>query len=317
MTDYDPSTNTYADHFAEGGTASLAAVGRHVGARRRGAPEREAPADAARERERRPVPRGLDDAERVLRRHRGSEPAAGHAGMGLPDRPRHAEPRQHHQGGRRRQHEGALEREAARERPDADPGGRPQLRLPGHVHRSERRCVEPARLGTAARHAPRRRGAVERRQGRAGGADRRELHADRATGWTGADWIMYWTQPDDGVAPPATYTHDYYAVAASVDALGNVTYTDGTIAFDDSGDEQYSSVNGAQRDGELRRRPERPDRDRRAARRRRARLRHPDGHGRRSHRRGEPGDGPHQRRHGHGPTARGRSARPAVWAELR
>ena len=54
---------------------------------------------------------------------------------------------------------------------------------------------------------------------------------------------MYWTQPDDGVAPPATYTHDYYAVAASVDALGNVTYTDGTIAFDDSGDEQYSSAN--------------------------------------------------------------------------
>ena len=63
------------------------------------------------------------------------------------------------------------------------------------------------------------------------------------TGWANADWIMYWTQPDDGVAPPPTYTHDYYAVAATVDALGNVTYTDGTIGFDDSGDYQYTSVN--------------------------------------------------------------------------
>jgi hypothetical protein len=63
------------------------------------------------------------------------------------------------------------------------------------------------------------------------------------TGWTNADWIMYWTQPDDGVTPPATYTHDYYAVAATLDALGNITYTDGTIAFDDSGDYNYSSVN--------------------------------------------------------------------------
>jgi len=54
---------------------------------------------------------------------------------------------------------------------------------------------------------------------------------------------MYWTQPDDGVAPPPTYTHDYYAVAATVDELGNVTYTDGTIGFDDSGDYQYTSVN--------------------------------------------------------------------------
>jgi hypothetical protein len=63
------------------------------------------------------------------------------------------------------------------------------------------------------------------------------------TGWTGADWIMYWTQPDDGVTPPATYTHDYYAVSASLDALGNVTYTDGTLAFDDSGDTQYTSSN--------------------------------------------------------------------------
>ena len=63
------------------------------------------------------------------------------------------------------------------------------------------------------------------------------------TGWTNADWIMYWTQPDDGTAPPATYTHDYYAVAATLDATGAVTYTDGTIAFDDSGNYQYSPVN--------------------------------------------------------------------------
>jgi pseudomonalisin len=63
------------------------------------------------------------------------------------------------------------------------------------------------------------------------------------TGWATADWIMYWTQPDDGVTPPATYTHDYYAVAATVDALGNVTYTDGTIGFDDSGNYQYNPVN--------------------------------------------------------------------------
>ncbi|HZT94945.1 MAG TPA: S53 family peptidase [Gaiellaceae bacterium] len=63
------------------------------------------------------------------------------------------------------------------------------------------------------------------------------------TGWTSADWIMYWTQPDDGTAPPATYTHDYYAVAATLDATGAVTYTDGTIGFDDSGDYQYTPVN--------------------------------------------------------------------------
>jgi hypothetical protein len=63
------------------------------------------------------------------------------------------------------------------------------------------------------------------------------------TGWTNADWIMYWTQPDDGTTPPATYTHDYYAVAATLDATGAVTYTDGTIGFDDSGDYQYTPVN--------------------------------------------------------------------------
>jgi pseudomonalisin len=63
------------------------------------------------------------------------------------------------------------------------------------------------------------------------------------TGWTNADWIMYWTQPADGTAPPATYTHDYYAVAATLDATGAITYTDGTIAFDDSGDYQYNPVN--------------------------------------------------------------------------
>lgn len=60
------------------------------------------------------------------------------------------------------------------------------------------------------------------------------------TGWTNADWIMYWTQPDDGTAPPATYTHDYYAVAATLDSTGAITYTDGTIGFDDSGDYQYT-----------------------------------------------------------------------------
>ena len=63
------------------------------------------------------------------------------------------------------------------------------------------------------------------------------------SGWLNADWIMYWSQPDDGVAPPATYTKDYYAVAATLDATGAVTYTDGTIAFDDSGNYQYSPVN--------------------------------------------------------------------------
>jgi pro-kumamolisin-like protein len=60
------------------------------------------------------------------------------------------------------------------------------------------------------------------------------------TGWTNADWIMYWTQPDDGTPPPATYTHDYYAVAATLDSTGAITYTDGTIGFDDSGDYQYT-----------------------------------------------------------------------------
>ena len=63
------------------------------------------------------------------------------------------------------------------------------------------------------------------------------------TGWTSEDWIMYWTQPDDGVAPPAGDTHDYYAVGASVDALGDITYTDGNIGFDDSGDYNYNPVN--------------------------------------------------------------------------
>lgn len=63
------------------------------------------------------------------------------------------------------------------------------------------------------------------------------------TGWTGMDWILYWTQPADGVTPPASYTKDYYAVAISVDATGVVSYTDGTIAFDDSGNYQYNPVN--------------------------------------------------------------------------
>ena len=62
-------------------------------------------------------------------------------------------------------------------------------------------------------------------------------------GWLSADWIIYWTQPDTGQAPPTNYTKDYYAVAATVDATGAVTYTDGTIAFDDSGNYQYSPVN--------------------------------------------------------------------------
>jgi hypothetical protein len=63
------------------------------------------------------------------------------------------------------------------------------------------------------------------------------------TGWATADWIMYWTKPDDGTAPPATYTHDYYAVAATLDATGAITYTDGTIGFDDSGNYQYTPIN--------------------------------------------------------------------------
>jgi hypothetical protein len=63
------------------------------------------------------------------------------------------------------------------------------------------------------------------------------------TGWTNADWLVYWTQPDDGTAPPATYTHDYYAVAATLDSTGAITYTDGTIGFDDSGNYQYTPSN--------------------------------------------------------------------------
>ena len=63
------------------------------------------------------------------------------------------------------------------------------------------------------------------------------------TGFTSEDWIMYWTQPADGVPPPTSYTKDYYAVEISVDVTGAISYTDGTIAFDDSGDYQYSPVN--------------------------------------------------------------------------
>jgi hypothetical protein len=63
------------------------------------------------------------------------------------------------------------------------------------------------------------------------------------TGWTSEDWIMYWTQPDDGVPPPTGDMSDDYAVAATVDALGNVTYSDGTIAFDSSGGYSYTPVN--------------------------------------------------------------------------
>ena len=54
---------------------------------------------------------------------------------------------------------------------------------------------------------------------------------------------MYWTQPADGVPPPTSYTHDYWAVEATVDVTGAITYTDGTIAFDDSGNYQYTSNN--------------------------------------------------------------------------
>jgi pseudomonalisin len=70
-----------------------------------------------------------------------------------------------------------------------------------------------------------------------------DLSAQLPEGWTSADWIVYWTQPADGVTPPASYTKDYYAVEATLDATGAVTYTDGTIAFDDQGDSQYTSNN--------------------------------------------------------------------------
>ncbi len=63
------------------------------------------------------------------------------------------------------------------------------------------------------------------------------------TGWLNEDWILYWTQPDDGVPPPTGDLSDAYAVEATVDALGNITYTDGTIAFDSSGGYSYTSVN--------------------------------------------------------------------------
>jgi hypothetical protein len=63
------------------------------------------------------------------------------------------------------------------------------------------------------------------------------------TGWLNEDWILYWTQPDDGVPPPAGDLSDAYAVEATVDVLGNITYTDGTIAFDSSGGYSYTSNN--------------------------------------------------------------------------
>ena len=44
------------------------------------------------------------------------------------------------------------------------------------------------------------------------------------------------------MTPPAGYAKDY-AVAVAVDLTGAITYTDGTIAFDDSGNYQYSSAN--------------------------------------------------------------------------
>ena len=72
-----------------------------------------------------------------------------------------------------------------------------------------------------------------------------QYYVSLPTGWTNTDWIMYWTQPDDGTTPPATYTHDYYAVAATLDSTGAITYTDGTIGFDDSGDYQYTPSNTA------------------------------------------------------------------------
>jgi pseudomonalisin len=69
------------------------------------------------------------------------------------------------------------------------------------------------------------------------------LSTDVPLGFTAVDWIMYWTQPADGVPPPTSYTKDYYAVEATVDVTGAISYTDGTIAFDDSGNYQYTSVN--------------------------------------------------------------------------
>jgi hypothetical protein len=69
------------------------------------------------------------------------------------------------------------------------------------------------------------------------------LSAQVPTGWTGEDWIVYWTQPATGITPPSGYTKDYFAVAVAVDLTGAITYTDGTIAFDDSGNYQYSSAN--------------------------------------------------------------------------
>jgi hypothetical protein len=70
-----------------------------------------------------------------------------------------------------------------------------------------------------------------------------DLSANVPTGFTSMDWIVYWTKPDTGVPPPTSYTKTYYAVEATVDVLGGITYTDGILAFDDSGNYQYSSSN--------------------------------------------------------------------------
>jgi hypothetical protein len=70
-----------------------------------------------------------------------------------------------------------------------------------------------------------------------------DLTATLPQGWTTMDYIVDWTKPATGVAPPATYTTDDWAAQVSVDSSGAITYTDGTIAFDDQGDSQYTSAN--------------------------------------------------------------------------
>ena len=203
MVDYDPSSNTYADHFAEGGTSLSSPLWAGMWARVNAAHQNA---------QHKPAPLGNANAvlyqvaaspagRRVLRRHGGSEPAAGHAGLGLPDRARHARLaniiKAADDGNTKALLQGDADRAATRRR----------SRRRGRATAARRRSTTP----TATRRACR------------GSAPQLDiLHGDVALSSDGTkvraaltvaepddrrcrraglneDWIVYWTQPDNGV----------------------------------------------------------------------------------------------------------------------
>ena len=244
MTDYDPSTNTYSDHFAEGGTSLSsplwAGMWARVNAAHANAQHKASPlgnANAVLYRVGANTPNAFFDVKE------GANPLPATPGWDFPTglgTPNLATIIKAADNGNTKALSKAMPSgsdpapiqaagpsygcPATFNDADGDasslPGGAPQLDI---LHGD----VALSSDGTAVRAA----------------LTIQNLSTTVPTGWENEDWIMYWTQPDNGVPPPTGDVSDAYAVAATVDVLGNITYSDGTIAFDSSGGYSYTAAN--------------------------------------------------------------------------